>query len=76
MSGNVYEWMSDWYDDGGYYARSPRENPTGPGSGERRVLRGGSWYVDNSDFLRAADRDKYIPDGRLNGGGFRCALSY
>ena len=41
MSGNVHEWCSDW--DGSYSSNS-QSNPTGPNSGFRRVLRGGSWY--------------------------------
>jgi len=40
MSGNVYEFTSDWYDPG-YYARSPRDNPKGPGTGADHVVRGG-----------------------------------
>lgn len=42
MHGNVWELVSDWYDEG-YYARSPRENPTGPDTGNMRVRRGDSW---------------------------------
>jgi formylglycine-generating enzyme required for sulfatase activity len=42
MTGNVWEWVSDWYADN-YYANSPAKNPTGPITGQSRVIRGGSW---------------------------------
>lgn len=42
LHGNVMEWCNDFY-EAGYYASSPAENPTGPVSGEARVLRGGGW---------------------------------
>ena len=40
MSGNVWEWCQDWKAD---YSSKSQTNPTGPSSGSRRVIRGGSW---------------------------------
>jgi len=42
MSGNVWEWVNDWYGDK-YYGESPKNNPKGSNSGSDRVLRGGCW---------------------------------
>ncbi|OIO92049.1 MAG: hypothetical protein AUJ96_33055 [Armatimonadetes bacterium CG2_30_66_41] len=72
MIGNVWEWCADWYDSG-YYKNSPKENPRGPDSGTRRVLRGGSWYVNLLSGLRCADRVNNVPDDWFFHGGFRCA---
>ena len=54
MSGNVSEWVNDWYSSS-YYASSPSTNPTGPASGTNRVLRGGS-FLYPSRFLRSSIR--------------------
>ncbi|MDR3218079.1 MAG: formylglycine-generating enzyme family protein [Dysgonamonadaceae bacterium] len=64
MCGNVWEWCSDWK---GAYSSDSQTNPTGPPSGPRRIVRGGSW---NSDawHMRALYRDSSIPGGHL---GFR-----
>jgi formylglycine-generating enzyme len=71
MSGNVYEFCSDWY-DAGYYAVSPSLNPKGPSSGTVRVLRGGSWNFLNL-YCGVSSRSAYAPTYSYIGVGFRCA---
>ena len=72
MSGNVLEWVIDWYDID-YYPRSSSDNPRGPIKGERRSLRGGSFYTDLCN-ARTTYRYYDVPYGSSPGVGFRCVI--
>ena len=70
MTGNVWEWVQDWYDPL-YYSSSPEDNPAGPRQGSLRVLRGGSWLVADVRMLSCSHRHKVPPDTYSYGIGFR-----
>ncbi len=74
MSGNVQEWVWDWYNET-YYGSSPSTDPYGPATGTWRVIRGGSWEQEAS-FSRVPFRNQGTPekgDGKVSNSrlGFR-----
>ncbi|WP_418869584.1 formylglycine-generating enzyme family protein [Segatella hominis] len=71
MTGNVWEWCQDMY---GYYSLSAQKNPTGSTGGNKRVIRGGSWF-NTRESCRTSDRADSSPDHHFEGLGLRLALS-
>ncbi len=71
MAGNVWEWVSDTY---GAYPVADQANPTGPASGDQRILRGGSWGY-GPPFVRSAYRYPVPPGADYLAVGLRCAAS-
>ncbi|PIE85988.1 MAG: hypothetical protein CSA05_02725 [Bacteroidia bacterium] len=71
MSGNAWEWCSDWYDDA-YFEKSPVLDPQGPEAGRKRVLKGGSWY-SYPEYIDVSYISKGSPNYKYTHIGFRLA---
>ena len=72
MAGNAEEWVQDWLDFGYYKHSEGSQDPPGPASGTRRVIKGGSYYADKY-HIRIAIRLYGAPHLKTQYQGFRCA---
>ena len=76
MAGNVWEWVSDFYQEY-YYEIMSDQNPQGPTSGEGHTMRGGSWATVSKDYMDLVTTTFRLwnkPNIRSNVIGFRCAM--
>lgn len=71
IASNIHEWCADWHSKT-FYRNSPRQNPVGPTSGQRRASRGGSWRHAYT-ISRVSARSKLNPSFRYTDYGFRVA---
>jgi formylglycine-generating enzyme required for sulfatase activity len=72
MHGHMWEWCWDWYGEE-YYRQSPVDDPQGPGSGSKRIERGGDGWNNDPPHLRSAYRNHQFASSKFLDLGFRVA---
>ncbi len=72
MLGNTWEWVNDWFGPN-YFRNSPSQDPAGPGGGQFRIVRGGSWG-NNPPRVRVSLRNWVAGTSRGLNYGFRCGM--
>jgi formylglycine-generating enzyme required for sulfatase activity len=72
MAGNVWEWVSDLYDEE-YYQTAPNRDPLGPTQGQSHVVRGGSYMDEDNEVMRTFYRAQLLARDANEATGFRCA---
>ena len=72
MTGNVFEWCSDYY---GHYSSVKQFNPQGPSKGSNHVLRGGDFRIDNLYDMKVSTRYFDAPFVNRKGAGLRLVIN-
>jgi formylglycine-generating enzyme required for sulfatase activity len=74
VAGNVWEWTADWFTFV-MESKPSKQDPTGPASGSRKTVRGGSWNDFRANMVDNKARFGFLPTERFANVGFRCAKS-